>query len=79
MEEVKHQGYSNVGGNSLTERFNTNNTEMNRRRFYEDNAQVFKARNYNNGFKPKGAKFVTKEISFSLTPEFEHLEDHNQL
>ena len=38
MEEVKHQGYTNVGGNSLTERFNTNNTEMNRRRFYEDNA-----------------------------------------
>lgn len=41
---------------------------MNKKRFVEANAHVFKARQNN---RKKGAKFVNSEISFSLTPKDE--------
>lgn len=61
-----HSGYS-CGDQNLTERFNPNNKDMNKRRFNEQNAHILK--NRLNGTKPKGAKFDNeKELSFSLTP-----------
>jgi hypothetical protein len=64
-------GY-NCGDHNLTERFNSNNVELNKRRFLETNSNIFK--NKLNGNKAKGAKFVNQEISFSLTPNFEEKE-----
>ena len=59
-------GYS-CGDYNLTERFNVNNVELNKRRFNEVNAHILK--NKQNQIKLKGARFTNKEISFSLTPQ----------
>lgn len=48
----------------MTDRFDVNNKELNKRRFQDQNINVFKAKQGKN----KGAKFVNQEISFSLTP-----------
>lgn len=48
-------GYD-CGDYNLSERFNVNNKELNKKRFLESNANIFKSKN--NGNKPRGAKFI---------------------
>jgi len=55
------------GEENLTERFNVNNKELNKRRFLESNAHVFKHKL--NGKNLKGAKFSNQELDFNLSPD----------
>lgn len=45
----------------MSDRFNNNNTELNKKRFVETNANIFKGKNLKSK-KSKGAKFVNSEI-----------------
>ena len=60
-------GYMVSGEENLTERFNVNNKEQNKKRFLEANSNIFK--NKQSGLnKAKGAKFHNQELDFNLTP-----------
>ena len=63
-EEVK-EGYA-CGEYHLTERFNPNNRELNKRRFQEANSHIFRG---TKGKRPAGARFEKEELSFSLPQE----------
>ncbi|TNV81426.1 hypothetical protein FGO68_gene16207 [Halteria grandinella] len=65
LEESK-KGYQGCGEVSLAERFNVNNKELNKQRFMETNAHVFKTKVGNKRL--TGAKFVAQELSFELSP-----------
>ena len=41
----------------MSERFNNNNAELNKKKFMEQNSNIFKAK-YQKSIKGKGAKFV---------------------
>ena len=49
----------------MTERFNVNNKELNKKKFENANLHIIKGKLLG---KAKGAKFIREEISFSLTP-----------
>ena len=62
------------GEENLTERFNVNNKEQNKKRFLEANSNIFK--NKQSGLnKAKGAKFHNQELDFNLTPQKEEFDE----
>jgi hypothetical protein len=63
------EGYKGCGEMLLSERFNVNNKELNKQRFMETNANIYKNKVGNKRL--TGAKFVAQEISFELTPSQE--------
>ena len=66
-------GYAISGEEVLTERFNVNNKELNKKRFLEANCHVFK--NKLIGKAAKGAKFCNQELDFNLSPTKVNLEE----
>mmetsp|Transcript_33714 Transcript_33714/g.32742 ORF Transcript_33714/g.32742 Transcript_33714/m.32742 type:complete len:146 (-) Transcript_33714:164-601(-) len=53
----------------MSERFDPNIASLNKRRFVENNLNIFKAKHQRKT--TKGAKFVNQEIQFNLTPQEE--------
>ena len=72
-KQILPSGYAVSGEENLTERFNVNNKELNKRRFLESNAHVFKHKL--NGKSLKGAKFSNQELVFNLSPDTGKLDD----
>jgi hypothetical protein len=71
QEEYKVEGASGYAmkNQMMSSRFDPNNKELNKRRFEKQNANILNVKNKKN----KGAKFVNKEIEFTLTPQDEDM------
>jgi hypothetical protein len=65
-----NNGYSGAV-KDLTNRFDVNNRELNKKRFADQYAHIMSTS------KVKGARFVNKEISLSLTPPREDFGNHS--